>query len=128
MADEIIDDARLEAAQQLIEQGEGPRRKLIGPVAGLTSCAAVAMSLIQLYWAWATVTAQILRLVFLGFSLVLTFLIYPARRRQRHVSVSWQDWLLFLPVSPSSSIRCGILKNLFTGPQFIRELIKLSAD
>ena len=93
MADEIIDDARLEAAQ-LIEQGEGPRRKLIGPVAGLTSCAAVAMSLIQLYWAWATVTAQILRLVFLGFSLVLTFLIYPARRRQRHVSVSWQDWLL----------------------------------
>lgn len=37
MADQIIDDARLEAAQQLIEQGEGPRRKLIGSVAGLTS-------------------------------------------------------------------------------------------
>ena len=41
MADGIIDDARLEGAQQLIEQGEGPRRKLIGAVAGLTSSATV---------------------------------------------------------------------------------------
>ena len=96
MADEIIDDARLEAAQQLIQEEEGPRRQLIGSVAKLASCAAVAMSLVHLYWAWATVTAQVLRLVFLGFSLVLTFLIYPVARSQRRSVVPWYDWLLIL--------------------------------
>ena len=96
MADEIIDDARLEAAQQLIQEEEGPRRQLIGSVAKLASCAAVAMSLVHLYWAWATVTAQVLRLVFLGFSLVLTFLIYPVARSQRRSAVPWYDWLLIL--------------------------------
>lgn len=96
MADEIIDDARLEAAQQLIQEEEGPRRQLIGSVAKLASCAAVAMSLVHLYWAWATVTAQVLRLVFLGFSLVLTFLIYPVARSQRRTVVPWYDWLLIL--------------------------------
>jgi hypothetical protein len=63
------------------------------------------MSLVHLYWVWATVAAQILRLVFLGFSLVLTFLIYPVARSQRRTVVPWYTGCLFLRVSPSSSIR-----------------------
>ena len=94
MAEEIVDRARLEAAQQLIEQEEGPRRKLSGLVAKLTALLAAGMSLLFLYWAWATVTAQVLRLVFLGCALVLTFLVYPARRRSRQNGVPWHDWLL----------------------------------
>ena len=83
MADEVVDPSRLEAAQQYIQQeeGQGPRRPLQGWIGKVASTIAVGMSLLFLYWAWATVTAQVLRLTFLGLSLVLTFLIYPARRR-----------------------------------------------
>src|SRR3972149_10029936 len=35
-----------------------------------------------------------LRLVFLLFSLVLSFLLYPARRKGRLTGVPWFDWLL----------------------------------
>jgi TRAP transporter 4TM/12TM fusion protein len=96
MAEEIVDRSRLEAAQQFIEQEEGPRRQLSGLVAKLAALLAAGMSLLFLYWAWAAVTAQVLRLVFLGFALVLTFLVYPARRGARRNSVPWYDWLLIL--------------------------------
>jgi TRAP transporter 4TM/12TM fusion protein len=52
------------------------------------------MSLLFIYWAWATVTTQILRLVFLAFTLVLTFVLYPPTRKGRHRGVSWFDWIL----------------------------------
>ena len=96
MAEEIVDPSRLEAAQQFIEQEEGPRRQLGGLVAKLASLLAIGMSLLFLYWAWATVAAQVLRLVFLGFALVLTFLVYPPRRAARRNDVPWYDWLLIL--------------------------------
>jgi len=94
MADASIDPSRLEAAQQFIEEEVGPRRQLTGAIGKLTSAIAVGMSLVFLYWAWASVTAQVLRLVFLGLSLVLSFLIYPPLRRARFIGVAWYDWLL----------------------------------
>ncbi len=68
MAEEVVDPSRLEAAQQFIQQeeGQGPRRPLQGWIGKLASAIAVGMSLLFLYWAWATVTAQVLRLTFLG--------------------------------------------------------------
>src|SRR5688572_1216476 len=96
MADDVVDQSRLEAAQQFIEQEGGPRRQLTGVVAKLAALLAVGMSVLFLYWAWASVTAQILRLVFLGFALVLTFLIYPSRRQSRQNGVPWYDWLLIV--------------------------------
>ena len=95
MADEpIIDESRLRAAEELVQSEEGPRRKLSGRVGLFVSAAAVAMSLLFLYWAWASVTAQILRLVFLGFTLVLSFLLYPGRRSNKLEPIPWSDWLL----------------------------------
>jgi len=94
MADDVVDPSRLQAAQQYIQEEGGPRRQLTGVVAKATSALAVGMSLLFLYWAWVSVTAQVLRLVFLGFSLVLSFLIYPARRNARRAGVPWHDWLL----------------------------------
>ena len=94
MGDEAIDASRLKAAQELAEGEEGPRRQLTGPVGRVASVVAVAMSLLFLYWAWATVTAQVLRLVFLGFTLFLSFLIYPLRPSDRQARVPWYDWLL----------------------------------
>lgn len=94
MAEDLLEASRLEAAHRLVQEEEGPRRQLTGPLAKLASLIAVAMSLLFFYWAWASVTAQILRLVFLGFALVLSFLLYPARRRAGGARVPWLDWLL----------------------------------
>jgi TRAP transporter 4TM/12TM fusion protein len=95
MANEAIDESRLKAALELVEEEEGPKRRLTGLVGRVASTVAVAMALMFLYWAWASVTAQVLRLVFLGFSLCLTFLVYPLRRsNKRQASVPWYDWLL----------------------------------
>jgi TRAP transporter 4TM/12TM fusion protein len=94
MAEDIVEASRLEAARRFIQEEEGPRRRLDGAVGKLASLLAVLMSLLFLYWAWATVTAQALRLVFLGFSLVLSFLVYPLHRGARGAGVPWYDWLL----------------------------------
>ena len=94
MTDEVIDSSRIEAAKEIAQQEEGPRRRFAGPMSWLASSLAAAMSLVFIYWAWATVTTQILRLVFLGFTLVLTFLLYPPTRKGRLKGVPWFDWVL----------------------------------
>src|SRR5688500_93772 len=94
MTDEVIDSSRIEAAKEIAQQEEGPRRRLSGPMSWLASALAAAMSLVFIYWAWTTVTTQILRLVFLAFTLVLTFVLYPPTREGRHRGVSWFDWIL----------------------------------
>lgn len=94
MADDGIDPSRIDAAREIAQEEEGPRRRLTGAVGWIASSLAVAMSLLFIYWAWATVTTQILRLVFLGFSLVLSFLLYPLSRQARLTRLPWFDWLL----------------------------------
>ena len=117
MADEpIIDESRLRAAEELAQSEEGPRRQLSGPVGLFVSAAAVAMSLLFLYWAWASVTAQILRLVFLGFALVLSFLLYPGRRINKLERIPWSDWLLAGAAFSRSDTLFGISKISSTAP------------
>jgi TRAP transporter 4TM/12TM fusion protein len=94
MADDVIDSSRIEAAKQIAQEEEGPRRRLSGAMSWIASSLAVAMSLLFIYWAWATVTTQILRLVFLAFALVLSFLLYPPSRTSRLRGVLWFDWIL----------------------------------
>jgi TRAP transporter 4TM/12TM fusion protein len=94
MADDVLDSSRIEAAKEIAEKEEGPRRRLEGVTGWLSAGLAVAMSLLFIYWAWSTVTAQMLRLVFLLFTLVLSFLLYPATRKRRLAGVPWFDWLL----------------------------------
>ena len=96
MAEGSIDPSHLEAAQRFIEQEAGPRRRLTGAIGKITSALAVGMSLVFLYWAWASVTAQVLRLVFLGLALTLSFLIYPTHRSANSTWIPWHDWLLAL--------------------------------
>ena len=96
MTEDVVDAARIEEALEIAEQEEGPRRRLSGPMSWVASAIAAAMSVLFMYWAWASVTTQILRLVFLAFSLILTFLLYPTTRRRRTAGVSWVDWLLIV--------------------------------
>ncbi len=93
MPEDMMDPSRLDAARELVEAEEGPRRRLTGPLGWSVSAGAVAMSLVFLYWAYGTVTTQILRLVFLAFTLVLSFLLYPPRRKRGLARVAWFDWL-----------------------------------
>jgi len=94
MADDAMESSRLAAAQQFVEAEAGPSRQLSGPTRQIASFLAVATSLLFLYWAWASVTAQILRLVFLGLSLILSFLMYPCHGGARRVGIPWYDWIL----------------------------------
>jgi TRAP transporter 4TM/12TM fusion protein len=96
MTDDVVDRTRIEAALEIAEQEQGPRRRLRGAKGWIASGIAVAMSVLFMYWAWATVTTQILRLVFLAFSLVLTFLLYPPTSRKSAGAVLWIDWLLII--------------------------------
>jgi TRAP transporter 4TM/12TM fusion protein len=94
VADEAIDLSRIKAAKQIAQEEAGPRRRLSGVTGWIASSLAAGMSLLFIYWAWTTITTQILRLVFLAFSLVLTFLLYPSRRKNRLDEVPWFDWTL----------------------------------
>ena len=96
MDDGAVSPLRLEAAQQFVQEEAGPRRDLSGALGALVTTIAVAMSLLFLYWAWASVTAQVLRLVFLGFALTLSFLVYPIHRSTDRQRIPWHDWLLAL--------------------------------
>jgi TRAP transporter 4TM/12TM fusion protein len=96
MVKQSLEPARLQAAKQIAEQEAGPRRYLSGGIRQVADAIAAAMALLFIYWAWATVTAQVLRLAFLGFALVLTFLFYPISRKRRTAAVPWFDWLLIL--------------------------------
>ncbi len=97
MSDATVDARNLEAAQKFAETAEeAPRRRLDGRLGRVVSCAAVAMSLLFLYWAWGTVTTQVLRLVFLFFTLALSFLLYPGRRGKGAARVTWWTWVLVL--------------------------------
>ena len=96
MAEGSIDPSHIEAAQRFIEEEAGPRRRLTGAIGKITSALAVGISLMFLYWAWASVTAQVLRLVFLGLALTLSFLIYPTHRSANRTTIPWHDWLLAL--------------------------------
>ena len=72
---------------------ETPTRTLTQPVATLVSLLAVGLSLYALYWVIGIIQPQIYRNTFLLIVLILTFLIYPARRAAKdHATVV--DWLL----------------------------------
>ncbi len=95
MSTRTISPEGVEAAQRLAETAEeAPRRRLQGRLGVVVSGGAVCMSLLFLYWAWGTVTTQILRLVFLFFTLALSFLLYPARPQRGVRRVEWFDWVL----------------------------------
>ncbi len=82
-----------EEPEKIVERYEGWTRKLKGLPAGIIWAVATASSLFFLYAAPTTMIAQILRGVFLMFTLFLTLVLYPATKGQRH-RIPWYDWAL----------------------------------
>jgi len=83
-ADEVLRPVGVSAEenQGLIEtlEAESPTRKLIGFWAFVVTALAVGLSVYALYATRVNISTQIYRTTFLGFALVLTFLMYPWRR------------------------------------------------
>jgi TRAP transporter 4TM/12TM fusion protein len=74
-------------------EGEAAARRLGGWTGWLASLLSLGLSIYALYWVVGIVQPQIYRVSFLLLALVLTFLIYPARRAARG-RVTAVDWML----------------------------------
>jgi len=77
------DEANVELAEVNVEdfEAESPTRELRGPVMYLVAVIAIGLSIYALYATRATIPAQTYRTIFLAAALVLTFMLYPARKR-----------------------------------------------
>src|SRR5688572_2303533 len=73
-------------------ESEAPVRKLAGVPGAVAWALAVGLSAYALFWVVAIVEPQIYRVSFLLAALVLTFLLYPARKGQQRTHVL--DWLM----------------------------------
>ncbi|MBI2832801.1 MAG: TRAP transporter fused permease subunit [Acidobacteria bacterium] len=81
----------LQAIQEL--DAEAPARAVSGFAGRVVAILSIGLSLYALYWVIEIVQPQIYRVSFLLIALVLTFLLYPARRGTKG-RVSPIDWLL----------------------------------
>ena len=92
MADRIesVEDERLKAAEQFIEEEEGAVSHFGGNLDLVITTLLVVMSLFHLYAAAWIVPTQVLRPVHVGFMLLLVFLIFPAVPRLRN-RLMWFD-------------------------------------
>jgi TRAP transporter 4TM/12TM fusion protein len=89
-----LDDATAEKVEALIEQEEGSQNRFRGWLAAACTLGAVAMSLFHLYAAIEIVPTMYMRYIHVGFTLALSFLLFPVAGRFRNRLMPW-DVLLF---------------------------------
>lgn len=86
----VISEEALKKAEEFIEEEEGAAHKFGGRLAAFLTAIAIAMSLFHLYAAYGIVSAQVLRPVHVGFTLFLSFMLFPVLPRFRH-RIMWWD-------------------------------------
>src|ERR1043165_4376161 len=88
--DEVIavSDEALQKAEAFVEAEEGAANRLMGWPGRISTAIAVAMSLFHLYAAYAIVPTKQLLYIHVGFTLVLSFLLFPLATRFRN-RVRW---------------------------------------
>ena len=74
---------------------ESPSRQLTGITGGLATVLAIGLSLYAIYWVIGIVQPLVYRVTFLALTLVLSFLLYPAGKRDR-TRVTLVDWALIV--------------------------------
>jgi TRAP-type uncharacterized transport system fused permease subunit len=102
-----IDDARLEKAAAFIEEEEGATSRHRGWLGYLTATLLVVMSLFHLYAAVDIVSAQVLRPVHVGFTLLLVFLLFPIAKRFRNRLMWWDVVCALLGVATIAYLLAG---------------------
>jgi TRAP transporter 4TM/12TM fusion protein len=94
LLDAEVDHEAAEVAQQLVEQAEVGGRKPAGTIKWLIFALAIGWSLFQLGIASVfVVDAFRARAVHLAFALVLTYLVFPGRRRGGAERIPWYDYI-----------------------------------
>ena len=86
----VVSEEALKKAEEFIEEEEGATHKFSGRLAAGLTTIAVVMSLFHLYAAYSIVPTFILRPVHVGFTLFLSFLLFPMFPRFRH-HIKWWD-------------------------------------
>jgi TRAP transporter 4TM/12TM fusion protein len=86
----VVSEEALKKAEEFIEEEEGATHKFGGWLAAGLTTIAVVMSLFHLYAAYSIVPTFILRPVHVGFTLFLSFLLFPMLPRFRH-HIKWWD-------------------------------------
>jgi TRAP transporter 4TM/12TM fusion protein len=86
----IVSEEALKKAEEFIEEEEGASNRFGGWLGKALTAAAIVMSLVHLYAAYAIIPAFILRAVHVGFTLALSFFLFPAAKRLRH-RLRWYD-------------------------------------
>ena len=89
-----LDAATAEKVEALIEQEEGAQNRYRNWLGPACTAGAVAMSLFHLYAAIDIVPTMYQRYIHVGFTLALTFLLFPIAARFRHRLMPW-DVVLF---------------------------------
>ncbi len=107
----VISAEALKKAEEYIEEEEGATNRFRGPLATALTVAAIVMSIVHLYAAYAIIPAFILRAIHVGFTLTLSYLLFPMTKRQRH-RLQWYD-VVFALVSI-----CVIAYMLYYGEDF----------
>lgn len=92
-SDIIITREALEEAERYVEEEEGPTRRLGGTMGKAITALAVIMSVVHLYAAPGVVITQVLRGIHVGFVLLLSFIVFPAFRKNPN-RIYWFDYLL----------------------------------
>ena len=88
-----ISQEGLEKAVEIVDHYEGVTRKPIGLSGVFITALCVATSIFFLYTATATIMTQMLRAIFVGVTLFLTIVLYPASK-DKNPRVPWYDWSL----------------------------------
>jgi TRAP transporter 4TM/12TM fusion protein len=90
-----LEEVPPERVSEVIEayEAEAPTRTLTGFARRFVSVLSVGLSLYALYWVVGIVPPPVYRVSFLLLALALTFVVYPAVRRQR-AKVTALDWAL----------------------------------
>ena len=86
----VVSEEALKKAEEFIEEEEGASNRFGGWLGKALTAAAIIMSLVHLYAAYAIIPAFILRAVHVGFTLALSFFLFPAAKRLRH-RLRWYD-------------------------------------
>ncbi|HLR46605.1 MAG TPA: TRAP transporter fused permease subunit, partial [Deinococcales bacterium] len=91
------DEEAIAKAQRLVEEAETGGRDITGWLGWLVFVLAIAWSLFQLGIASVVVMDAFKSRIFhLLFAMVLTFIVFPGRRKDGAKTVPWYDWLMFL--------------------------------
>ena len=83
---------------------ENPTRNLSGPTAWIAGALAFTLAALALYWTQYSIGTTTYRAAFLGFVLVLAFLLYPTWEKAKHLTLAAASAKTAIPFHPAATV------------------------